>query len=51
VKTPWKFGVLVVVTVLAFRDSSSGWADTCRRFSRALNDGTAPHTAIFAFFS
>jgi hypothetical protein len=31
--------------------TSSGWAGTCRQFSLQLNDGTAPHTAIFAFFS
>jgi hypothetical protein len=31
--------------------TSSGWAGTCRRFSLQLNDGSAPHTAIFAFFS
>jgi hypothetical protein len=31
--------------------TSSGWAGTCRRFSLQLNDGTPPHTAIFAFFS
>ena len=31
--------------------TSSAWAGTCRRFSLQLNDGTAPHTAIFLFFS
>jgi hypothetical protein len=28
-----------------------GWAGTCRQFSLQLNDGTAPHTAVFQFFS
>ena len=31
--------------------TSASWAGTCRRFSLQLNDGTPPHTAIFAFFS
>jgi Peptidase family M1 domain len=31
--------------------TSSAWAGTCRQFSLQLNDGTAPHTATFEFFS
>ena len=31
--------------------TSAPWAGTCRQFSLQLNDGTPPHTAIFAFFS
>jgi hypothetical protein len=27
------------------------WAGTCRRFSLATNDGTAPHAAVFKFTS
>jgi hypothetical protein len=31
--------------------TSTGWAGTCRQFSLQLNDGSAPHTAVFLFFS
>jgi hypothetical protein len=30
--------------------TSAAWAGTCRQFSLQLNDGTAPHTAVFSFF-
>ena len=31
--------------------TSAGWAGTCRQFQLQLNDGTAPHTAVFMFFA
>jgi hypothetical protein len=31
--------------------TSAAWAGTCRQFCLQLNDGSAPHTAIFLFFS
>ena len=50
-KRSWELCVLFVVTVLAFQIVGSAGARTCRQFSLQLNDGTPPHTAIFAFFS
>jgi hypothetical protein len=32
-------------------ETQSAWAGTCRQFSLQLNDGTAPHTAVFMFFA
>ena len=32
-------------------ETSTTWAGACRTFSLQLNDGTAPHTATFLFFS
>ena len=31
--------------------TDAAWAGTCRQFSLQLNDGTAPHTAVFMFFA
>ena len=31
--------------------TDAAWAGTCRQFSFQLNDGTAPHTAVFMFFA
>jgi hypothetical protein len=30
--------------------TDSSWAGTCRQFTLQLNDGSAPHTAVFMFF-